>query len=72
LDNYKSLLLEYAQANKMEIPTYHVIEEKGPGHDKTFKIEVLVDDEPISTGVGKSKKKAEQQAARVALDILRK
>lgn len=72
LDNYKSLLLEFAQANKMDIPTYRVIEEKGPGHDKTFKIEVFVDSQPISTGMGKSKKKAEQQAARKALQILKK
>jgi ribonuclease-3 len=71
LDNYKSLLLEFAQANKMEIPTYRVVEEKGPGHDKTFEIEVFVDNQPISTGSGKSKKKEEQQAARKALGIMK-
>lgn len=70
LDNYKSLLLEFAQANQMEIPTYSVISEKGPGHNKTFGVQVFVDEEPIAQGTGKSKKEAEQKAARKALDIL--
>lgn len=70
LDNYKSLLLEYAQARQMEIPTYNVISEQGPGHDKTFGVEVLVDNKPIAEGSGKSKKEAEQKAARKALEKL--
>ncbi len=70
LDNYKSLLLEFAQARKMEIPTYRVVDEKGPGHNKTFEIEVLVDNKAIAQGVGKSKKEAEQKAARKALEKL--
>lgn len=70
LDNYKSLLLEYAQAQQMEIPTYSVISEEGPGHDKTFGVEVYVDQKPMARGKGKSKKSAEQEAARKALDKL--
>jgi len=70
LDNYKSLLLEFAQARGMEIPTYNVISEEGPGHDKTFGVEVLVDNKPMADGKGKSKKEAEQKAARKALQIL--
>ncbi|MEL7834360.1 ribonuclease III [Fodinibius sp. Rm-B-1B1-1] len=70
LDNYKSLLLEYAQAKQMEIPTYSVISEEGPGHDKTFGVEVFVDKKPMARGKGKSKKSAEQEAARKALDKL--
>lgn len=70
LDNYKSLLLEFAQAEQMEIPTYTVISEEGPGHDKTFGVEVYVDGKPMAQGKGKSKKEAEQQAARKALKIL--
>lgn len=70
LDNYKSLLLEFAQAQKMAIPTYNVISEEGPGHDKTFGVEVLVDQKPIAEGRGKSKKEAEQKAAKKALGIL--
>lgn len=70
LDNYKSLLLEFAQANSMQIPTYSVISEEGPGHDKTFGVEVYVDGRPMAKGKGKSKKEAEQKAAKKALDIL--
>lgn len=70
LDNYKSLLLEFAQANRMQIPTYTVISEEGPGHDKTFGVEVYVDDKPMAKGKGKSKKEAEQRAAKKALEIL--
>lgn len=71
LDNYKSLLLEYAQAHQMEIPTYGVISEEGPGHDKTFGVEVYVDKKPVARGKGKSKKEAEQKAARRALEKLK-
>lgn len=71
LDNYKSLLLEFAQAQQMEIPTYTVISEEGPGHDKTFGVEVYVDEKPMAQGKGKSKKEAEQQAARKALKVLK-
>lgn len=72
LDNYKSLLLEFAQARQMEIPTYSVIAERGPGHDKTFEVEVYVDKRPIAKGIGKSKKEAEQKAARKALQKLKR
>ncbi|MGD8747910.1 MAG: ribonuclease III [Balneolaceae bacterium] len=70
LDNYKSLLLEFAQAHQMEIPTYDVISEEGPGHDKTFGVQVFVDGKPIARGKGKSKKEAEQKAAHRALEVL--
>lgn len=70
LDNYKSLLLEFAQARQMKIPTYTVISEEGPGHDMTFGVEVFVDENPIAQGKGKSKKEAEQKAARKALEKL--
>lgn len=68
LDNFKSLLLEYAQAQKLTIPRYEVISESGPGHDKTFKVRVLVGDREMGQGSGKSKKEAEQRAARAALE----
>lgn len=72
LDNYKSLLLEFAQARQMEIPTYSLVSERGPGHDKTFEIEVYVDEKPVAKGAGKSKKEAEQNAARKALEKINK
>lgn len=68
LDNYKSALLEYAQAEKMPIPRYEMISESGPGHNRTFEVKVLIGDEQLGTGVGKSKKKAEQKAAKAALE----
>ncbi|NGP76702.1 ribonuclease III [Balneolaceae bacterium YR4-1] len=70
LDNYKSLLLEYAQANQMAIPRYEVIKEYGPGHDKTFEVKVLVDNQEMGQGKGKSKKEAEQRAAKSAMQSL--
>lgn len=69
-DNFKSTLLEYAQAHKMSLPEYKVIDEKGPGHNRTFKVEVCIGTEHFGVGTGKSKKKAEQEAARNALMIL--
>ena len=69
-ENYKSQLLEFAQANKLDIPVYHIISEEGPHHDKTFTAEVIVDGKLFGEGKGKSKKEAEQSAAKVALEII--
>lgn len=71
LDNYKSALLELAQAKKMSIPKYELISESGPGHNRTFEVKVLVDDKELGVGKGKSKKKAEQRAAKQALKELK-
>jgi ribonuclease-3 len=70
-DNYKSLLLEYAQARKNPIPEYKVISEKGPPHDKVFEIQVSINDKVLGLGVGKNKKTAEQIAAKIALQHLK-
>jgi ribonuclease-3 len=67
-ENYKSQLLEYAQANKLSIPVYQIVSEEGPHHDKTFTAEVLVGEKVLGEGKGKSKKEAEQNAAQVALN----
>lgn len=72
LDNHKSLLLEYAQAHKLSIPRYKVISELGPGHNKTFEVQVIVNGNEMGQGKGKSKKEAEQRAARIALKEFRK
>ena len=66
-ENYKSQLLEYAQANKLDIPVYQIISEEGPHHDKTFIAEVIIGVKVLGEGKGKSKKEAEQNAARIAL-----
>ncbi len=70
-DNYKSLLLEYAQSRGWAQPQYRIADEHGPSHNKTFTMEVLLNGESYGTGVAQNKKKAEQDAAGEALDRLR-
>ncbi|MBD3615881.1 MAG: ribonuclease III [Gracilimonas sp.] len=71
VDNYKSVLLEYAQAQKMSIPQYELISESGPGHNRTFLVKVMIGENEYGQGKGKSKKKAEQRAAKQALKKLK-
>lgn len=66
-DNFKSLLLEHAQAHGQSQPTYRVVAEEGPSHEKVFTVEVLIDGVSYGTGSATSKKTAEQHAARKAL-----
>ena len=68
--NYKSMLLEHAQANFSNQPYYRVVSEEGPDHHKTFTIEVSINGEVLGVGIGSSKKRAEQIAASAALDKL--
>ena len=65
--NYKSKLLEYAQARGLGTPDYVVEKESGPEHDKVFDIAVQIQGKVWGHGKGKSKKQAEQQAAKDAL-----
>lgn len=67
-ENYKSQLLEHAQANKLETPNYVVIKEEGPQHDRVFTIQVTVGKDFSGIGTGKNKKTAEQNAAKSALN----
>lgn len=69
--NYKSLLLEYCQREKMPLPTYFVQREDGPEHDKVFTVAVTIGGKQYGTGQGRTKKSAEQKAARGALVRLR-
>ena len=66
-ENYKSMLLEYSQAQGFGLPRYKLINEEGPDHDRVFTVEVVVGDESRGVGVGKNKKTAEQEAAARAL-----
>lgn len=68
----KSLLQEYVQARKQHSPIYKVLHEEGPPHDKTFTIGAFVNDSKIGEGVGKSKQQAEEEAAKQALESLKK
>lgn len=64
--DYKSMLQEYIQTDKRNL-RYNLISESGPDHDKTFTIEVKIDDMSYGIGEAKSKKEAEQMAAKDAL-----
>ncbi len=64
--NYKSLLQEYIQALHKTFPHYLVRSTRGPEHDKEFKVDVSVKSRVLGSGSGKTKKQAEQEAARVA------
>jgi ribonuclease-3 len=67
LANYKSKLLEYTQSRGMGIPSYDVLQETGPEHQKSFVVGVYVQNQEWGRGSGNSKKSAEQAGARVAL-----
>lgn len=67
LIDYKSKLQEIAQSRFQEIPAYRLISETGPDHDKQFMVEVSVNAKVMGSGAGKSKKLAETEAARLAL-----
>ena len=69
-ENYKSQLLEFAQANKLENPSYVVIKEEGPQHNRIFTVKVLIGGKDYGYGKGKNKKSAEQKAAQAALEKL--
>jgi ribonuclease-3 len=70
IDNYKSVLMEHFQSESASLPVYKVISEEGPGHDKTFQVAVYFDGVELGFGSGKSKKKAEQAAAKKAIEKL--
>lgn len=67
LRDYKSTFQEKAQDKHKISPTYRVISENGPDHDKTFLVGVYLGDKKIAEGSGKSKQEAEQKAAKIAL-----
>ncbi|AEB09052.1 ribonuclease III [Desulfobacca acetoxidans] len=72
MQDFKTLLQEYAQKNLKVTPTYRVVTATGPAHARTFEVEVWLADQPWGRGQGKSKKQAAQEAARLALAVLEK
>lgn len=68
ISNWKALLQDYCQKKYQKPPSYQVLNEEGPDHNKIFKISVLIDTEEIGKGVGQSKKEAQQAAAKDALE----
>ena len=66
----KSLLQEWVQAKGLASPVYHTVASSGPEHEKTFKVEVIVDGNPYGLGIGHSKRMAAKAAATAALKAL--
>ena len=66
--NYKGKLIEYCHIKDIGGPTFKVKDISGPDHQKTFEIEVRIDDRSFPTGMGLDKKSAEQTAAKIALE----
>ncbi len=69
-EDYKTALQELVQQKKNQVLTYALVGETGPDHDKKFMVEVSLNGQVVGSGTGTSKKRAEQDAARVAIDAL--
>jgi len=69
--DYKSALQELLQSRELPLPEYRLVGSIGPDHRKLFQVEVIVKGERIGDATGRSKKEAEQEAARAALEKLR-
>ena len=69
--DYKTTAQELCQIRFREVPRYLLISETGPDHDKLFTTSLVVGERVIATGQGRSKKEAEQQAAKTAMEELK-
>lgn len=70
--DYKSQLQEYVQRKNLGDIHYQILKEKGPAHDREFVTEVMVGEEQLGVGSGRSKKEAEQHAAQKAMSQLKR
>jgi ribonuclease III len=68
--DYKTRLQEISQMLFHALPSYRIVSETGPDHEKFFVTEIAVAGKVLGTGSGKSKKQSQQQAAKKALDVL--
>ncbi len=69
-NDYKTILQEVIQKNPEEKIEYVLVEQSGPDHNKAFKVHVCLNSNIIGVGSGRSKKEAEQMAAREALELM--
>lgn len=67
----KSKLQEILQAKFKILPSYLLVEEKGPEHKRSFRVAVAINDKRLGIGEGKSKKQAEEEAAKNALEKMK-
>lgn len=70
--NYKADLQDYSQRKFQKVPIYQLVEETGPNHEKKFHVAVYINEQQKGLGIGFSKKQAEQQAAKDALNKIQK
>ena len=70
IQDYKTILQEVVQRNPEETIEYVMVKESGPDHDKRFTMEARINNNRVGVGTGKSKKEAEQHAAREALALM--
>lgn len=68
--DYKTMLQEIVQRNKQETLEYRLAGESGPDHDKMFTMQLRLNSNVFAEGTGRSKKEAEQMAARQALELM--
>ena len=68
--DYKTALQELVQQKKNQVLSYVLVGESGPDHEKRFEVEVSLNGKVIGVGTGSSKKRAEQMAAKAALEAL--
>ena len=68
--DYKTALQELVQQKKNQVLSYALVGESGPDHDKSFRVEVSLNGRVVGSGNGSSKKRAEQDAARAAIENL--
>lgn len=71
-DDYKTMLQELVQKGNTGKVTYRTVSESGLEHNKVFRVEVMIDEKPINQGEGQSKKEAEQHAAKLAYEKLKR
>ena len=69
--DYKTMLQEFIQLSPGQTLEYVLIDETGPDHNKYFTVELSVNSKSVCTGTGRSKKAAEQSAAKTALELLK-
>jgi ribonuclease-3 len=70
--DHKTYLQELVQRQSGQVLTYHLVGQSGPDHAKRFTMEVRLNGTPAGTGEGRSKKEAEQMAAKAAIEKLEK
>ena len=68
--DYKTALQELVQQKKNQVLSYSLVGQSGPDHDKQFDVEVMLNGTVVGRGTGRSKKRAEQDAARTAIEKL--